>query len=220
MLLKRLDYKYTVCQCCDWPTDCVIQHVTGNNTITQCNNNTCTYTCTVSATGSSFQACRRVLRTRLCVPSGSLRSGVHQTQDLGPLLDRPVGQRAGPAPPYPRRPPVPGRLGRPPARPRGECGVPRAFLSGFGGGSGAAAAAWDCANFPPLADPEEAVERQHVGRPVRCVGERVRGVSAPELQEPPPLRQEQRAGAAGTRPLTSVAHTELLWRNTRHICRK
>lgn len=56
----------------------------------------------------------------VCVLSGALCFGVHQTEDVGSLLDGPLSQRAGSAPPDPRSPPGAGRLGWPPACFRGE----------------------------------------------------------------------------------------------------
>ena len=50
----------------------------------------------------------------------------------------------------------------------------------------------------PFLDPKEAVQRQHVRGQVCSLSEGVRGVSAPELQNAPALRQEQRPGATGT----------------------
>lgn len=52
-----------------------------------------------------------------------------------------------------------------------------------------------------ISDPQEAEQRQHVGGQVRRLGQGVRGVSAPELQNTPSLRQKQRPGAA------SMSHT-------------
>lgn len=67
-------------------------------------------------------ALRREAALFVGVLSGALCSGVHQTQDVGSLLDRPVGQRAGSAPPHSRRAPEPGHAGGAPARSGGECG--------------------------------------------------------------------------------------------------
>lgn len=59
------------------------------------------------------------------VPSGALCPGVHQTQDVGSFLDRPVSQRAGSAPPDSRGPPEPGHVGGAPTRSGGErCSSP------------------------------------------------------------------------------------------------
>lgn len=63
-----------------------------------------------------------------CVLSGALCFGVHQTEDVGSLLDGPLSQRAGSAPPDPRSPPGAGRFGRPPACFRGEWRYRQSFI--------------------------------------------------------------------------------------------
>lgn len=55
------------------------------------------------------------------VLSGALCPGVHQTQDVGSFLDRPISQRAGSAPPDSRGAPEPGHVGGAPTRSGGEC---------------------------------------------------------------------------------------------------
>lgn len=57
---------------------------------------------------------------------------------------------------------------------------------------------WVNRNVFSFPDSQEAVQQQHDRGQVRCVRTGIRGVSPPELQNTPPLRQKQRPGAAGT----------------------
>ena len=140
----------------------------------------------------------------MCVLSGSLCSGIHQTEDIRSFLDGPLSQRASTAPPYPRRPSGPGHLIRPAARSGGECGG--CFqISCFSPASGGVQLWVDvscCTNWWlkifSFLDPQKAVQWQHVRGQVCCVSEGVRGVSSPKLQNTPALRQEQRPGTTGT----------------------
>lgn len=122
--------------------------------------------------------------------SWPLCTGVHQGENCRPLLDGPIGRRAGAAAPHPQQP-LPAGLALPTPR---SCRPERNFY--VTSIRGKINHTCDYMSLILVPDPEAAVQRQH-GRPSTDVGQRLRGIPPPKLKSHTPFRKEQCAGAAG-----------------------